>query len=60
MKYETTYLLFVTFILVSWVVNITKFASCDFDPIGKAEILHAVGVFVPPVALVTAWVPLGK
>jgi len=42
----------------SWGVNIYKLCKSDFDPIGKREIVHAVGVFIPPVSLVTCWLTI--
>lgn len=41
--------------LVSWIWNATKFASCDFEPNYRCEAIHAIGLFVPPTAMVTVW-----
>lgn len=39
---------------ISWIWNLVKLIQCDFDPIGKEEILHLVGLF-PPICWVTVW-----
>lgn len=41
---------------VSWLVNAYKFASCDFESPFKCEVVHGIGVFVPPSAIITVWV----
>lgn len=35
--------------------NLIKFLDCDFKPDYKCEAIHAVGVFVPPLSLITFW-----
>ena len=40
---------------VMYVFNIVKFVQCDFETDYKCEVIHAVGVFVPPAALITVW-----
>ena len=42
--------------LVAWLVNLITFIGCDFDPVGKQEILKGIGIFVPPFAWITAWI----
>jgi hypothetical protein len=42
-----------------WAMNIYKFASCDFEPSYKAEIVHGVGI-VTPIGCITGWMDLGK
>ena len=39
----------------AWCVNVYKLVKCDFEESYKGEILHIVGVFLPPVSLLTAW-----
>lgn len=41
---------------VSWCLNVYKLVTLDFEPSYKAEVVRAVGVFVPPVSYVCAWV----
>lgn len=42
-----------------WFMDIVKLTKCDFDPIGKAEIIYAVGL-IPPIGMVTGWMNFGK
>jgi len=46
----------VMFAVASYGVNFYKLINCDFEAPYKCEIVHTVGVFVPPTFLVTAWV----
>jgi len=39
----------------SWIWNAVKLISCDFESNYKCEIVHGVGVLVPPLAIVTVW-----
>ena len=41
--------------IVMYVFNIVKFVQCDFETDYKCEVIHAVGVFVPPASLITVW-----
>lgn len=38
-----------------WVLNLIKFCQCDFDAPWKSEIIHGIGVFLPPTSIVTVW-----
>ena len=40
----------------SYLVNIYYLTKCDFDPKGswRGEVIHALGVVLPPAAMVTA------
>ena len=40
---------------VMYVFNIVKFVQCDFETDYKCEVIHAVGIFVPPASLITVW-----
>lgn len=33
--------------ITGWVKCIIKLLDCDFDPIGKAEVLYGLGCFTP-------------
>lgn len=48
-------LIFVLSILVAWGVNITQLLNDDFEPTYKSEVIHIIGVVVPPITLVTVW-----
>lgn len=40
-----------------WIGNVVQLIRCDWDTKGswKGEIIHGVGFFVPPAAVVTVW-----
>ena len=38
-----------------WTWNLIKFLDCDFEADYKCEVIHATGVFVPPLSLITVW-----
>ena len=38
-----------------YVWNAVKFASCDFESNYECEVVHGIGVFIPPSAFVTVW-----
>ena len=46
--------LFLLVVLISWGVNVYRFAECDFESPYKCEIIHAVGV-IPIASVVTVW-----
>lgn len=49
---------FIVFFAVSYVTNVVKLVKCDFKPEYKEEIVHSIGLVVPPLSMVTAWVNL--
>lgn len=49
-------LLLILGMCTSWGLNVSKLVTLDFEPSYKAEIVRAVGVFVPPVSYVCAWI----
>lgn len=58
MKLVHIFIAQIVFFLVlgtAWCVNIYKLAKCDFAASWKGEVIHAVGVVVPPASLVTVW-----
>lgn len=38
-----------------WCANLIKLVNCDFKPSWKGEIVHTIGVFVPPASILTVW-----
>ena len=49
-------LLFVFIAAVApWIWNGVKLASCDFESDYKCEVIHAIGVVIPPAAYITVW-----
>lgn len=49
------YVVLIIFVAICWITNIVQFFNCDFNPIGKTEILKGVGTFIPPASLITVW-----
>ena len=45
---------------IAWGVNVYKLTQCGFEAPYKAEAIRVVGVVVPPVSIVTAWMDFGK
>lgn len=41
--------------LLPWPINAYKLSNCDFKSDYKCEVMHGIGVFVPPAAIVTVW-----
>jgi hypothetical protein len=57
MRYvEFFYWWLIGFMFFSWVYNIIQFFGCDFDPIGKEEVLKGLGMFIAPLSMITAWI----
>lgn len=45
----------IVFLLSIYCVNAYKFTECDFESNYKCEVIHDVGIFVPPAAIFTVW-----
>ena len=41
--------------IVTWIWSTVKLASCDFEPNYRCEVIHGIGVAVPPLSIVTVW-----
>ena len=41
--------------IVSWLINVGALLKCDFQVPYKGEVIHAVGLFFPPAAVITVW-----
>ena len=48
-------LVLLVILFTPWVWNGYKFAQCDFESDYKCEVIHAIGVIVPPASWVTVW-----
>ena len=55
-KFTMLGLALVLFAVVSWIYNVYKFFGCDFESPYKCEAVHATGIFIPPTAMVTAYI----
>lgn len=38
-----------------YVYNATKFVGCDFVADYRCEVIHGIGVVIPPASYVTVW-----
>ncbi len=43
------------FLVVTWFINLGQLFSCDFQAPYKCEVVHAVGVGVPPAQVITVF-----
>lgn len=48
-------LLIYGYFIICWIVNIVQLFKCDFASPYKDEIIHAIGVFIPPLSGITVW-----
>jgi len=39
----------------SYVGNVIKVTNCDFASDFRCEVIHGVGVIIPPASLITVW-----
>jgi hypothetical protein len=51
----TTILIIWVLLVTPWIWNTVKFASCDFKSDYKCEVIHIIGVIIPPAAYITVW-----
>ena len=42
-------------VCIPYVWNFTKLIGCNFDAPYKCEVVHLIGVVIPPTAYVTVW-----
>lgn len=43
------------FIITCWIFNFIKLLNCDFETPFKEEVIHLIGVFIPPASIITCW-----
>ena len=53
-----TYIILVVFAVTGWVKCVIKAVSCNWEPIGKAEVFYTVSCFIPPVGAVVGWIDI--
>lgn len=51
----STVVIVTTLCIGGFILNVVKLTRCDFEPSYKAEVIRAVGVFVPPVGVVVGY-----
>ncbi|MCK5128151.1 MAG: hypothetical protein KAR42_17985 [candidate division Zixibacteria bacterium] len=54
MNIKTLLIIFVLAV-IPYIWNIVKFTSCDFESNYKCEIIHGVGIIIPPAAYIGVW-----
>lgn len=52
----TLWAFIVVMIAIGWIKSIVKAANCNFDPIGKAEVVYVIGSLIPPAGGVIGWI----
>ena len=52
---ELVIVLVAVFGIVAWFWNAAKIASCDFESNYKCEVIHGIGIIVPPLSVITVW-----
>ena len=57
---RTLLTIFWLFVAVSWITNLVKFVKCDFEAPYKTEIIRSIGIPIPVVGMVTAWMDIGE
>lgn len=55
MKQLIAILIFVAAFVAAYATNAYKFSECDFESNYKCEVVHGIGVFIPPTSWVTVW-----
>ena len=43
---------------VGYVRNVVGLVKCDFEPVGKEEIVRTVGVFIPPIGMIVGYIDI--
>lgn len=51
----STMILIVLLIFLPFIVNFVKLTNCDFESNYKCEVIHGLGVVVPPFSYITVW-----
>lgn len=52
---EFLFVLIVICVIIPWPLNAYKLSECDFASPYKCEVMHGIGVFIPPLSVVTVW-----
>ena len=42
-------------VIICWIINLVKFIQCDFASPYKEEIIHLIGILIPPSSVITVW-----
>jgi hypothetical protein len=48
----------IVFGLYCYIHNFVKLCQCDFASPYKMEVIHAIGIVMPPTSVITVWFPV--
>ena len=48
----------IVFAVFGWGLNIYKFATSNFEPSYKNEVIRGIGIFIPPVGAITGYITI--
>ncbi len=56
-KMMKTIIIFIMAVILTapWVINAVKLSNCDFESNYKCEVVHLIGVVIPPASWITVW-----
>ncbi len=49
-------LIAIIFLLIGWIKCIVKAIECNYEPIGKAEVIYVTGSVVPFIGGIAGWI----
>ena len=56
MKTETVAMIIILALAaIPWIWNAVKLTNCDFDAPYRCEVVHGIGLTVPPSSIITVW-----
>jgi len=44
----------------AWCFNVAKLLDCDFETDYRCEVMHTIGVALPPLSVITVWFATDK
>lgn len=44
--------------VIGWGMNVYKFATANFEPSYKNEVIRGVGIFIPPVGAICGYIDI--
>jgi len=48
-------LIILLILFTPYIWNAVKFVSCDFKSNYRCEVIHGIGIFMPPASYITVW-----
>ena len=40
---------------ITWTINSIQLSSCDFEYPYRCEVIHTIGLVLPPISMATVW-----